>query len=242
MSELEQAARQALEAVEDLRGYRQDIDEAITALRAALEHPAAPAVPDAVAVILDAIRTDPDYAWSWHCNIAMGFVDAGGDTYTANQGAARFMRTLAQVEPTHPLPKTPAVEQQEAPAAVAQQTPPQQDTAAYNGWVVRDVLFNDGEPVGHRAVKQEPFGYFRPEPFGWTDCAETDEGAIALYEKPQPAAPQSRQPLTNEQVQTVLSEAGYDDATLQNRADFIAGLRCGEAAHGITTPTEGTTE
>lgn len=33
---------------------------------------------------------------------------------------------------------------------------------------------------------QEPFGYFKPEPFGWTDCAETDEGAIALYEAPQP--------------------------------------------------------
>jgi hypothetical protein len=30
----------------------------------------------------------------------------------------------------------------------------------------------------------EPFGYFRPEPFGWTDCAETDEGAIPLYEHP----------------------------------------------------------
>jgi hypothetical protein len=31
---------------------------------------------------------------------------------------------------------------------------------------------------------QAPFGYFRAEPFGWTDCAETDEGAIALYERP----------------------------------------------------------
>ena len=29
----------------------------------------------------------------------------------------------------------------------------------------------------------KPFGYFKAEPFGWTDCAETDEGAIALYEK-----------------------------------------------------------
>lgn len=29
-----------------------------------------------------------------------------------------------------------------------------------------------------------PFGYFRPEPFGWTDCAKTDDGAIALYEHP----------------------------------------------------------
>ena len=36
------------------------------------------------------------------------------------------------------------------------------------------------------AVPQgEPFGYFRAEPFGWTDCAEDDEGAIALYERPQ---------------------------------------------------------
>lgn len=29
----------------------------------------------------------------------------------------------------------------------------------------------------------EPFGYFRAEPFGWTDCAETDEGAVALYDQ-----------------------------------------------------------
>lgn len=33
----------------------------------------------------------------------------------------------------------------------------------------------------------EPFGHFRAEPFGWTDCAEDDEGAIALYERPQEA-------------------------------------------------------
>jgi hypothetical protein len=30
----------------------------------------------------------------------------------------------------------------------------------------------------------EPFGYFKAEPFGWTDCAETDEGAVALYSAP----------------------------------------------------------
>lgn len=29
----------------------------------------------------------------------------------------------------------------------------------------------------------EPFGYFKPEPFGWTDCAETDDGAIPLFDK-----------------------------------------------------------
>ena len=38
------------------------------------------------------------------------------------------------------------------------------------------------------AAVREPFGYFKAEPFGWTDCAETDEGAIALYTTP-PAAP-----------------------------------------------------
>jgi hypothetical protein len=37
-------------------------------------------------------------------------------------------------------------------------------------------------------AKQEPFGYFKAEPFGWTDCASTDEGAVALYERPQKSA------------------------------------------------------
>lgn len=31
---------------------------------------------------------------------------------------------------------------------------------------------------------QEPFGYFKPEPFGWTDCSESSDGAIALYDRP----------------------------------------------------------
>lgn len=29
----------------------------------------------------------------------------------------------------------------------------------------------------------EPFGYFKAEPFGWTDCAETAEGAVPLYDQ-----------------------------------------------------------
>ena len=41
-----------------------------------------------------------------------------------------------------------------------------------------------GQPAPQPAAQQgEPFGYFRAEPFGWTDCAEGDEGAVALYEK-----------------------------------------------------------
>lgn len=41
------------------------------------------------------------------------------------------------------------------------------------------------DELKRRAGDQEPFGYFRAEPFGWTDCTATDEGAIALYERPQ---------------------------------------------------------
>ena len=37
-------------------------------------------------------------------------------------------------------------------------------------------------------LAQEPVGYFKAEPFGWTDCGEDDEGAMALYEAPQPVA------------------------------------------------------
>lgn len=38
------------------------------------------------------------------------------------------------------------------------------------------------------APSDEPFGYFRPDPFGWTDCAKDEDGAIALYERPQAQA------------------------------------------------------
>jgi hypothetical protein len=41
-------------------------------------------------------------------------------------------------------------------------------------------------PYVQPKAEQEPFGYFKPEPFGWTDCGEDDEGAIALYAAPQP--------------------------------------------------------
>ena len=47
-------------------------------------------------------------------------------------------------------------------------------------------------PPAAQLAYAEPFGYFKAEPFGWTDCAETDEGARALYEvPPKPAQEQS---------------------------------------------------
>lgn len=55
------------------------------------------------------IRQDEDYAWSWHCNIAMAFVDEMS-TYTvdglsqdliheaANNAAKNFMKTCFDVD------------------------------------------------------------------------------------------------------------------------------------------------
>ena len=56
-------------------------------------------------------------------------------------------------------------------------------------------------------AQQEPFGYFKATPFGWTDCAETDEGAIALYQAP----PQRTWVgLTDEEID-VIDEATWDE-------------------------------
>ena len=81
-----------------------------------------PDVPAAMRTVIAAMKDDPEYAWSWHCNVAMAFVDEGGDRYTANQAAARFMRALAGVEPAHELPALAA-----APA-------PHPDTADAERW------------------------------------------------------------------------------------------------------------
>jgi hypothetical protein len=81
--------------------------------------------------------------------------------------------------------------------------------------------------------QQEPFGYFKSEPFGWTDCAETDEGAIALYEH-QPA---QRKPLTDEQIDAAV-EAWFKNEIVAGRQPFAKRMRAAlEAAHGIKENT-----
>lgn len=37
--------------------------------------------------------------------------------------------------------------------------------------------------MSQKNTPQEPFGHFKAEAFGWTDCAETDEGAQPLYDQ-----------------------------------------------------------
>ena len=75
--------------------------EAIHALRAALSAPATapePSTEVAVGKLCKSLREDLDYAWTWHCNIAMAAFDAGCPHDVANEGAARFMQLLAGVD------------------------------------------------------------------------------------------------------------------------------------------------
>ena len=67
-----------------------------------------------------------------------------------------------------------------------------------------DKMAENARQVGldYEPAQQEPFGYFKAEPFGWTDCAESDEGAVALYERPQPAQ-RTWVGLTDEEVKAI---------------------------------------
>ena len=52
-----------------------------------------------------AINEDPEYAWGWHCNIAMPIKDEMNCShYAANVAAARIMRTIFSVDMfKHPM-------------------------------------------------------------------------------------------------------------------------------------------
>ena len=57
-----------------------------------------PSTEVAVGKLCKSLREDLDYAWTWHCNIAMAAFDAGCPHDVANEGAARFMQLLAGVD------------------------------------------------------------------------------------------------------------------------------------------------
>ena len=67
--------------------------------------------------------------------------------------------------------------------------------------------------------QKEPFGYFRAEPFGWTDCAETDEGAVALYDQ-----------------ETVNALQERCDELLKQRDELLAAL---EAVQAVANESSG---
>lgn len=48
----------------------------------------------AISLLSEQMQSDPDYAWSWQCNLAMMAYDAGADHEQANRQAAQFMKNL----------------------------------------------------------------------------------------------------------------------------------------------------
>ena len=99
-------------------------------MREALQsaQPAAPGVTGAMQTLIETLKADPEYAWAWHCNVAMAAFDEGLSHYAANKAAARFLSWLAQIDTTtHPgFPKAPA----------------QQAAAVSDGWMIDN--FEDG--------------------------------------------------------------------------------------------------
>jgi hypothetical protein len=84
----------------------------------------------------------------------------------------------------------------------------------------------------------EPFGYFRAEPFGWTDCAKDDEGAIALYERPQEVGLIARQfdliCQAIDKADTATMEGDY----MLDSDDCINVVRVMQALFDVTKPAQ----
>ena len=55
---------------------------------------------EAMAHLREAIQEDEDYAWTWHCNVAMAVFDQDVDLETSNKAAARFMQLAFDVDVT----------------------------------------------------------------------------------------------------------------------------------------------
>jgi hypothetical protein len=55
----------------------------------------------ALEVLSKAMQSDYDYAWSWHCNVAVSAIDAGAPHKEANERAADFMFRAFGVRTDH---------------------------------------------------------------------------------------------------------------------------------------------
>ncbi|UDM17878.1 hypothetical protein [Vogesella sp. XCS3] len=80
----------------------------------------------------------------------------------------------------------------------------------------------------NQSTTAEPFGYFKAEPFGWTDCEKGDEGAIALYERPQ------AQPVARDVLMAAMRAAVAECAEICDVYSIYDGARCAsEIRHQI---------
>lgn len=81
------------------------IPELVERLSKHVENRKSVSVEQAMSVLKKAMQDDPEYAHSWHCNVAMSFYDAMPDQILhearlkiGNDGASRFMKLCFDVE------------------------------------------------------------------------------------------------------------------------------------------------
>lgn len=80
-------------------------------------------IKESLNTLRDAMKADQGYAWSWHCNIAMPFMDSGKGAIShsqANTGAAWVMRHLFDVD-TLSMPQFKGVEEEIAKDSAVEQ-------------------------------------------------------------------------------------------------------------------------
>lgn len=115
-------------------------------------------------------------------------------------------------------------------AALAEPT----DPVTYDGWVLREVLFDNGEPIGHRAPEQEPVALIdgNGERVHFSDEAMyhywIGRNCTKLY-----TFPPQRQPLTHGEIYTAYITATNQTLRAQDERLAFAFARALEAAHGI---------
>ena len=73
--------------------------------RCSVVRPCASPHGEALNIIRSAMRDDPHYAWTWHCNVAVSMMDESSTHDSANAAAARFMRLAFDVD-TSKAPET----------------------------------------------------------------------------------------------------------------------------------------
>jgi hypothetical protein len=69
-----------------------------------MDKPTQPEIAAAVDTLKRAMQTDPELAWSWHCNLAVPIRDATGISHSAaNEAGAHLMHHLFDCDiTTHP--------------------------------------------------------------------------------------------------------------------------------------------
>lgn len=132
--------------------------------------------------------------------------------------------------------------------------PAQQESPSTQRWnierdgdalLVCDGLHDKHEPCEYKRYVPEPAQQQEPvalrqlvEQALKGDLSGDSDADLALILKARKelagiASPPASKPLTRDQVKEIMKEAGYEGASAQHRADFINGIRHGEAAHGI---------